>query len=299
MIKIVLLAVVMTMIISITACSMLVKKPKIEKLNEVEVLTLTPDSLSVKLGLEVNNPNFYTLRIEEVEFDVYDLKAVQVGTGELKESVRIGSRSSGNVTLILYLDTPMAVRTIDTEKRMLGIIIQGKAKAKALVFSKTQIINQRYEVSIVDYIQKWIPNLTMCNKEFFRITDTEVESGQTDTRIKVHFEMSNPYGLDYVLREYPAQIFINGALAGEGQLDEPVVMTGETKTQAGVMTFTLQNTSSLSSLGTSPLSGELSYEVRGEIYYSVFGVEMQNEFKFGNKLNIDLGTLLKGLFKTQ
>lgn len=278
---------------------MLVKKPKIEKLNKVEMLTLTPDRLSVKLGLAVNNPNFYALRIEEADFDIYNLKAVQVGTGELEESVRIGSRSSGNVNLILYLDTRKAVKTVDTDKRKLGIIIHGRAKAKALIFSRTQIINQRYEISIEDYIQKWIPNLTMANKEFFRITNTEVESNNTETRIRVHFEMSNPYGLDYELKAFPAQIFINDIHAGEGKLDAPVIMTEETETQSGIMTFTLQNASSLSSLGRSLLTGELSYEVRGDIHYSVFGVELQNEFKFGDKLNIDPGSLLRGLFRTR
>lgn|GEM_PF-2364663 len=290
--------IVAMLIISLTACSVLVKKPKIEKLNKVEILKLTPDSLWVKLGLEVNNPNFYALNIKELEFEVLDLKAVQVGTGELEESIRIGAHSSENVSIILHLDTRRAVKTIHTEKRMLGIIIHGYAKVKALIFSKTQIINQRYEVSIENYLQKWIPDLTMGNKEFFRIKDTDFETGLSESKLKVYFEMFNPYGLDYELREFPAQLYLNGVLAGEGKLEQPVVMTTETASQSGCITFTLQSSPSMASLGSSLLTGELSYEVRGEIRYRVFGVDLKNDYQFGNKLKIDLGALLKGLFKT-
>ncbi len=287
-------------VVAISACSMLVKKPRIEKLNKVEMLTLRPDSLSLKLGLQVINPNFYGIRINQVEFEILDLKEIFVGTGELSEAVGIKGRSSENVDLILNLDTRKAVKTVDPESRSLGIIIRGNAQARALGFGKTQAIDQKYVVSIEDYVHKWIPDLTMDSKGFFRITDTEVDTDTTGkTRIKIHFLMFNPYGLDYELVAFPARIFLNDALAGKGELDAPVVVNDQRESHQGSMTFSIDNTAALISLGSSLLTKELKYEVKGTIHYRVFGVQLQNDYQFSDKLNLDLGALLRGLLRSQ
>ncbi len=111
--------------------------------------------------------------------------------------------------------------------------------------------------------------------------------------------MFNPYGLDYELMAFPARIFLDDALAVQGELDAPVVMNDHRDSHQDSITFSIDNNAALINWGSSLLSKELIYEVKGTIHYRVFGVQLQYDYQFSDKLNLDLGALLRGLLRSQ
>ncbi len=104
--------------------------------------------------------------------------------------------------------------------------------------------------------------------------------------VEIDFKIDNPYGIEFTVINYPSKISINGKEAGNGNVDDVIMVNSKGNESKGKIRYTLSNSKTLISLFGSLFSGKLEYETEGKLLINIMGFNI--EFPYSMK-----GVLIK------
>lgn len=286
------LALVALILLSLSACKIF-KKPSVEKIRDLQIVSISPDKSIVNVSLIVNNPNCYKLKVDRLNIELQNKDRGKVGTASLAKDVVIPKRSSVNLDFKVELDTRPVVKMVSSLDQKVQFYIIGKGRGKALGIGKSFSFDEPYELDLKEHLENLLTRFSASGQSLFKVQRTSVEKiGIGETELNVSFMILNPYGFTFNFKGFPAEIYINNKLAGKGNLKNQLGFTENVYSKDGVMVFKLSNLKSILGAVSGALKGEISYTVKGKVLIDALGMEVSRPYEYKGTLPINIWDLL-------
>ncbi|MEN6444935.1 MAG: hypothetical protein ABFC98_02690 [Candidatus Cloacimonas sp.] len=280
------------LLISLCSCQ-LFKSPTVTKIQDVKIVSITPDLSTVKISLMVNNPNCYKLKLDKLNVELLNKDRQKVGTATLQNMVEIPKKSGICLDFTVELETRPVVKMVSSLDQKVPFFITGKGHGKIMGMSKTFNFDEPYELDMKEELQKIIPKFTANGQSLFKITKTTVEKiGIGETELHIHFIVLNPYGLTFNLKSFPADIYISDKLAGKGELKNQLKFNENIFSQDGVMVFKLNNLKSILGAVKGAFQGEIKYSVKGKVNIDALGMQINQPYSYQDALPVNILDML-------
>lgn len=279
-------------LISLSSCK-LFKSPTVTKIQDVKVVSITPDKSTIKISLMVNNPNCYKLKLDKLEVELLNKDRDKVGYANLEKVVEIPKKAAMCINFNVELETRPVVKMISSLNQKVQFFIVGKGHGKVKGLSKKFYFDEPYELDLKEELKNIIPKFSVGTQNLFKITKTSVEKmsiGQTE--LHIHFIILNPYGLTYNLKGFPAEIYIDDKLAGTGNLKNQLKFNENIFSQDGIMVFQLNNLKSIFGAVKGAIKGEIKYSVKGNVIIDAFGMQIKQPYSYQDSLPVNIVELI-------
>ena len=280
------------MLLSMSACKMF-KKPTVDKIHDIKIVSMTPDVTNLLISVKVNNPNSYKLILKELNLKLLDKNRTEVGNALMKSSIMIPGRKSTAIDFTVKLDTRKTAKLISSADQIVFFYVQGKGKGKGLGFNNKIDFEEPYELNIKDYISDLLPRFTAEGKDLFKLQRTHIsKAGITETEIVSEFMILNPYGMTFTFKGFPADVIINDKVVGKGNLEAPLSFDENVYSKDGVMTLKVSNFKSILGALKGVTKGEIEYKVKGNVIIDAFGMEITKPYEFKGAVPFNLAELI-------
>lgn len=286
------LLVLLLLLLSLSSCRMF-KKPTIERIHDLRIVSMTPDNTSVLISVQVNNPNSYKLILKELNLKLLDRDRAEVGTATMNNRIMIPGRRSTNIDFTVQLETRKAARMISHTDQVLFFYIVGEGKGKALYMNKSFSFEEPYELNLHDYLSDLVSRFNVGTENLFRLQRTQiVDWGLTSTDVHSNFILMNPYGFSFVLSSFPGEVYINDRLVGTASLVRPLHFTEDVYSREGTLLLRVQNFRAILNALGGVLRGEIPYRVRGTVNINAFGMEISKPYEYRGTVPFDISELI-------
>ena len=100
-------------LISLSSCK-LFKSPTVTKIQDVKVISITPDKSTIKISFMVSNPNCYKLKLDQLNVELLNKDRYKVGTATLQKVVQIPKKSTMCLDFNVELETRPVVKMVSS-----------------------------------------------------------------------------------------------------------------------------------------------------------------------------------------
>lgn len=284
---------ILPLLLLLSSCKMLFKTPAVEKIQNVKLLSFSPDRTEVQISVIVHNPNNYEIRLNRLKLDLLDKNRFRVGSAEMTNTIDLPKKKSINVDINVKLLTRPLIASVGNIQHDVQFFIAGKGDAKAMGISKRFEFEEPYSLSLKEYLQNSIPSFSAGGQDVFKLTRTYVgEIGLGKTSLNSDFILMNPFGFSFNFKGFPAKIFIDGKEVGRGQLKNQLNFNENVFYKEGTMVFELSNLKSIVGATKGAFKGEISYSVQGTIVLDAMGMELKNPYEFSGVIPVSIWDLL-------
>ncbi|HQO46488.1 MAG TPA: hypothetical protein PK617_00225 [Candidatus Cloacimonas sp.] len=279
-------------LISLCSCK-LFKSPTVTKIQDVKVVSITPDKSTIKISLMVSNPNCYKLKLDKLNVDLLNKNRANVGTASLQNVVEIPKKSALCLDFNVELETRPVVKMVSSLDQKVQFFITGKGYAKVLGIGKNFQFDEPYELDLKEQLKNIIPKFSTNGQSLFKIMKTTVEKiGFGETELHIHFLILNPYGLTFNFKGFPAEIYISDKSAGIGNLKNQLQFNENIFSQEGVMVFKLNNLKTILGAVKGAVKGEIKYVVKGKVLIAALGMEINQPYTYQDYLPVNILEML-------
>jgi len=283
---------ILMVLFGFTACS-LFKKPTVEKIRDLKVISISPDNSVVELSLIVHNPNCYKIKLNKLLIDILHKDREKVGTATLSQDVLIPKKAAVNLDFRIELATRPVIKMVSSIDQKVQFFVVGKGHGKALGLGKNFSFDEPYELDLQEHLQDLLSRFSAQGQNLFKVQRTSVEKiGIGETELHVDFLILNPYGFTFNFKGFPADIYINDKLVGSGNLQNQLGFNENTYSRDGTMIFKLSNLKSVLGAVSGALKGEIRYTVKGKVLIDALGMEVKRPYEYKGSLPVNLWDLL-------
>ncbi len=294
------------------ACSIF-KAPQFERLNEMELKDLTPDHTSLDLSIVINNPNWYAITVKSLDIEVQNMSQERLGDIIMTEPLKISKHESDTVYFKIDLETRKVTKLLSHNAQKVEFIVKANALAKVFGISKRVKLEQAQSVNFTQILEELLPSLpsefeiptiiadkkrnqvirsipkspSPIKADIFRVVKTSItDVGLKETELTVKFLMLNPYGLSFIFRDFPAEVWINDKYAGKGKLAKPLYFDENIASNEGELVFELNNFNSILLASKALFKKDMNYTVKGQLFAEGFGTKISKPFNFKGTVEI-------------
>lgn len=294
------------------ACSIF-KAPEFERLNEVELKDLTPDHTSLDLSIVIRNPNWYAITVKSLDIKVEDMNKDRLGDIVMTQPLKISKHASDTVYFSIDMETRKVTKLVSHNAAKVEFMVKANALAKVFGISKRVKLEQPQSVNFTKILEEMLPslpseieiptfvadkkrNLVIRSKpkpsspikaDIFKVVKTSItDVGLKETELTVKFLMLNPYGLSFVFRDFPAEVWINDKYAGKGKLAKPLYFDENIASNEGELVFELNNFNSILLASKALFKKDMNYTVKGQLFAEGFGTKISKPFNFKGTVEI-------------
>ena len=280
------------LLFSFSSCKMF-KKPSVERIHDIRIITIDPDKSTVNVSVIVHNPNKCKLRVDRLKLEILDKNRARVGQATLTKEVEIPKRASINLDFSVELDTRPVVKMVSSLDQKVQFYITGKGRGKAMGFSRDFDFDEPYELALKDHMEGLLTKFNAKGQNLFKIQRTSVEKvGFSETELHVHFILLNPYGFSFNFKGFPSEVFINGKSIGKGNLMNQLRFDESIYSKEGVMVFKLSNIKSLLGSFSGVFKGEVQYTVKGKVLIDALGMEINRPYQYNASMPLGIWDML-------
>lgn len=280
------------LLLSLSSCKMF-KKPTVDRIHDLKIISMTPDQTNILISLKVNNPNSYKLVVKELKVSLLDKDRVAVGNAVMSKQIMIPGRKSTAVDFNVKLDTRKTAKMISHADQVLFFYIQGQGKGRALGCTKKLQFEEPYELKIKDYISDLLPKFTAGGSDLFKVQKTHISKlGIGQTQVQTDFMLLNPYGLTFTFKGFPADVYVNEKIVGKANLGTQLYFNENVYSKDGNIQLEINNFKSLVEAVKGAVKGEIDYKVKGTVIIDAFGMEIKNPYEFKGSIPFNLQELI-------
>lgn len=281
------------MLISLCSCKLFFRKPSVEKVHDIRVISIDPDQTLLDLSLSIHNPNRYKLRLENLTVELLSRERVKIGSAALTKAVEIPKKKSNALNFRIALETRPTIRMINRSDQKVFVYLSGAGLGKVLGTKKSFEFEEPYEINVKEQLQKALGSFKADGQDIFKIKRSYVTKvGLTESQIRVDFIILNPYGLEFVLKGFPATISIGDKESGSGNIEAQLSFNDKSYSREGSMLFKISNWKAVVNAVKGVLNGEISYEVNGRVQIDAYGLDFERAYRYGDKISINISELL-------
>lgn len=277
----------------LSSCKMLFKKPELQKIQDVQLISFSPDKSEVKISLIITNPNKYSIRLNSLKIDLLDKNRNKVGESQLAKYLDLPGKKSSNLDLKVLLHTRPLIKSVSNLNQDVMFYISAEGEAKAVGIRKKFSFEEPYSLSLKEHLEKALGGMKNSGQDFFKLTRTYIdEVGLSKSSLNADFILMNPYGFSFNLKGFPAKIYIDGKEVGSGQLKNQMSFNENIFYKDGTMIFELSNLKSVLGAAKGVIKGEISYTVKGTVIIDALGMTVKQPYQFSGKIPVSIWDLL-------
>ncbi len=282
----------MGLLLSISSCK-IVKKPTVERIQDITVVSINPDKSAVNVSLIVHNPNGFKMKLNKLSLDLLNKDRGKVGMAALSKDVEIPKKASVNLDFMVELDTRPVVKMVSSLDQKVQFFVVGKGHGKALGMGREFEFDEPFELDLKEHLQSLLTRFSASGQSLFKVQRTSVEKvGLSETELQVSFIVLNPYGFSFNLQGFPAEIYINNKLVGKGNLQNQMKFDESIYSKDGVMVFKLSNFKSVFGAVSGVFKGEVAYTVKGKVMVNALGMDIVRPYDYKGSIPLSLWELL-------
>ena len=292
----------------LSACSIF-KTPKFERVNNVELKDLTADHTNLDLSIVISNPNGYSITVKSLDVEIMDKTRDRMGLVTMTKPLEMRKNSADTVYFEIQMDTRKVAKIVSHSSEKVEFIVRAQAVAKVFGVTKkvtkelpnelnfTKILEEMLAKIPSDYDIPTIktktgkhivrdPKITpsdgsAAKPDIFKIMKTSItDFGLKETELTVKFIMLNPYGLSFVIRDFPSDIWVNEKYAGKGKLNKAIMFNENVFSAEGELVFDLNNFNSLLLAAKALVKKDMNYNVSGTLLVDGFGTNISKPLRF-------------------
>lgn len=257
--------------------------PEIIDVTEIKILELKSDSLKLNINVLALNKNDSDIDIDNVYLNLMIDNDI-IGSALSAEEIRMKKFDTSTVSFYANLNTLKAIEIASEKKDTINLRLKGEVTADLGLISIPAEVDLKHKFNLQKKISETVENDTKRNK-LLKIGAAKLKSlGLANSTVEVEFKLTNPYGIDILLKDYPSQIYINEDKSGEGNITTEILLQKENLTAEGSVIYELKNVKTISSLFGSILKRKLEYRTGGIIKLEVLGYNIQFPFNFEGEL---------------
>jgi len=281
------------LLFSLSSCKLL-KKPTVDKIQDIKVVSITPDKSIVNISLIVNNPNWYKIKLNKLDIELLNKDRGKVGVASLSKTVEVPKNASVNLDFNVQLDTRPVVKMVSSLDQNVQFFITGNGHGKALGMGRNFSFDEPYELDLKEHLQSLLSKFSGGGgQSLFKIQRTSVEKvGLGETELHVSFIVLNPYGFTFNFKGFPSEIYINDKLVGHGNLQNQLSFNQDVYSKDGVMIFKLSNLKSIFGAVKGVFKGEVAYTVKGKVLIDAMGMEVNRPYEYKGSIPMNIWELL-------
>ncbi|MDY0151652.1 MAG: hypothetical protein RBS43_05215 [Candidatus Cloacimonas sp.] len=284
--------ILLALVFTLSSCKIFVK-PTVEKIRDIKVVSISPDKSVVEISLIVRNPNPYKIRLSKLDIELLNKDRGKVGVAALHKEVEIPKKASMNIDFRVELDTRPVVKMVSGLDQKVQFYVHGSGHGKALGMGKNFSFDEPYELDLKEHLENLLSKFSASGQSLFKIQHTSVEKvGIGETELHVNFMILNPYGFSFNFKGFPSEIYLNGKLAGKGNLQNQLRFDENIYSKDGVMVFKLSNLKSILGAVTGVFKGEIAYTVKGKVMIDAMGMQIDRPYEYKGSLPLSLWELL-------
>jgi LEA14-like dessication related protein len=277
----------------VSSCRFSFKKPIVEKIQDLQLQSISVDNSSLKLSIIVKNPNSYEIRLSKLDLYLMDMNRERVGQASLQKEIILPAKKSINLDFNVSIQTRPMIRMVSSINHDLQFFISGKGEGKAMGISKRFDFEEPYSLKIKDQLMKAIPSLSAGGQDLFKLTRTYVDDyGLSKTILNTDFILINAYGFSFNFKGFPAEIFIDGKKVGTGNLQKQLAFNEKVFYKDGTMVFELSNLKSIFGAVKGAFKGGVKYSVKGKIIIDAMGMELTAPYEYSGIIPLSVWDLL-------
>lgn len=284
-------AIILTMLLG--ACRFTFKTPVVEKIQDVQVQSITVDNSTLKLSVIVKNPNSYEIKLSKLDLHLLDMNRERVGQASLQREIMLPARKSINLDFNVRIQTRPMISMVSSINHDLQFFIAAKGEGRAMGISKRFEFEEPYSLVLKEQLMRAIPSLSAGGQDLFKLTRTYVdEYGFSKSILNADFILINAYGFRFNLKGFPAEIFIDGKKVGTGNLKSQMAFNENIFYKDGTMVFELSNLKSIFGAMKGAFKGGVKYSVKGKVLIDAMGMEMSAPYEYSGIIPLSMWDLL-------
>jgi LEA14-like dessication related protein len=258
-------------------------EPEIKGIRELKITRLTSTELSLDVIIQIENGNFFTLNLKNIDLFLVNHNDTLGFLDEPKEII-IPANSMSEKKLKVNLETKKVANILKDGKDTLTLNIVVKAETKLLFI--TFPVNLETELNFA--LQENLSNFVQTDSKDKKIIDVKSVSinkiGLTETQLLINFTLNNPYEVKLKLVEYPSVVFINDSKSGVGNLQNEIEADSLQSNVEGTFVFDLNNFQAIKSAFGVLFSQKLHYKTDGFLVIEIVGIKVKLPFSYNGEL---------------
>jgi LEA14-like dessication related protein len=276
-------AAVLFLAVNTFLCSPKGVAPEIIDVTDIRILKLNPDSLQLDISLLALNKNNSDVEIDNVYLNLLIDKDT-IGNAFRNEKIKMKNFDTSTVNFFANLNTLKAIETASKRKDSLEIKMKGEVTANLGLITMPVEVDLSHKFDLQKELTKTIENDTK-NNELLKVQSAKLNSFSLGkSTVEVEFKLTNPYGIDIILKDYQSKIFIDENESGEGNISSEINLQKENAAADGSVIYELSNVKTITSLFGSILKRKLEYRTTGIIKLEALGYNIQFPFNFKGEL---------------
>ncbi len=280
-------------VLGLSSCKMLFKKPVVEKIHDVKVISIDPDKVLLEVSISIHNPNGYKLKLNAMDVSLLSKNRDKIGSASLKSAVEIPKKKSNALDFRISLDTRPTIRMINRSDQKVFVYVAGSGSGKVLGSRKHFAFEEPYEIDIREQLQKVVAGFKADGQDIFKVKRAYVSKvGLTESQIRVDFLVLNPYGLEFTFKNFPAKITIGDKESGSGDLVNGLTFNEKVYSREGSMVFRINNWKAIVNAVKGVLNGEINYKVEGDVKLDAYGIEIERPYSYQDMISINISELI-------
>jgi len=257
--------------------------PEIIDVTDIKILELKSDSIKLNINVLALNRNESDVDIDNVYLNLMTDDDI-IGSALNTEKTTMEKFDTSSVSFHANLNTLKAIELASEKKDTINLRLKGELNADLGLISIPVKVDLKHKFDLKKKLAETVENDTRSNK-LLKVGAAKLKSlGLANSTVEVDFKLTNPYGIDILLKDYPSQIFINENNSGEGNITTEILLQKENSTSEGSVIYELKNFKTISSLFGSILKRKLEYRTAGIIRLEVLGYNIQFPFNFKGEL---------------
>ena len=265
------------------SCSSISLMPQIIRLENIEIMEITEDSIIVKLDAIIKNNNPFNLNIAKFNMGISS-DTVQVGNAVSLNDATLFGDSSTIVPLNISLNTNRLLTSISSGIDSIQLNLKGIVQVKTEIKNFEKLIEYPITINIRELIEKSISESADSN-DFISVVDAElIDITPISSKLSIKFVINNPYDIELFITDYSANVKVNGNEAGVGNITDKIFVGKQKNGVVGKMIFNLNNFKSATSLLNALLNRKIEYETNGNLNLQIYKNEFSVPFSFKGDL---------------
>jgi LEA14-like dessication related protein len=276
-------AVVLLFVVNTFLCTPTGIAPEIIDVTDIKILELRSDSLKLDIRVLALNRNDSDVEIEDVFLNLI-IDTDTIGSAFRSEKITMGRFDTSTVSFYANLYTLKAIKLASKKKDTINLRMKGEVTADLGLITMPVEVDLAHKFDLQKELSETIEKDTKNNK-LLNVESAKLNSVSLgESTVEIEFKLTNPYGIDILLQNYPSQIFINENKSGEGNIASEILLQKEKSTADGSVIYELSNVKTISSLFGSILKRKLEYQTNGMLKLKVLGYNIQFPFNFRGEL---------------
>ena len=264
-------------------CSPTGVAPEIIDVTDIKILKLKSDSLKLSINVLTLNKNDSDIEIDNIYLNLIIDNNI-IGSAFRSEKVTMEKFDTSTINFHANLNTLQIIKLASNKKDTINLRLKGKVTADLGLIDMPVEVDLYHKFDLQKELTETIEQDTKNNK-LLKVESAKLNSVSLDeSTVEIEFKLTNPYGINILMKDYPSQIIINENKSGEGNISSEILLLEENSIADGSVIYELSNFKIISSLFGSILKRKLEYQTSGMLKLEVLGYDIQFPFNFKGEL---------------